>query len=188
MKQFMLLVVLVLLAGMAYGQSTNQTDLRWAATVAQTPLEIAIGDEALYDNLRPGIAYKTIADGLVNYTNITPMNEGNPEEFTPGSFEVIGDPNVEVSLTFVLPYRLYPMALGTGWVDMSYDNTSASFFDQQQTNHFFNPENGCTVLLPGDGSSAYFFYGGNPTVSPNASLDEYEGFGFVIADYTGVAQ
>jgi len=184
MKKLLVLVMVLFLGTFAFGQGTNQADVLYTATVSDaTIIELSVGD-ATWDALRPGVSYKCIADALANTTNITPFIE---ETFDPAQIDIVGAPNGDIVMTFILPTILLPDG-GVGIITMDYDNQSANWFDEAGgQSHFFNPLSPYTITLDSDGAGIVLL-GGNPTVSENASGGvTFNGYALVTADYTGMA-
>jgi len=184
MKKLLVLVMVLFLGTVAFGQGTNQADVLYSATVSDaTIIELSVGD-AIWDALRPGVSYKCIADFPVNNTNITPFIE---EAFEPAQIDIVGAPNSDIVLTFILPTILLPDG-GVGVITMDYDNQSANWFDDGAgQNNFFNPLSPFTVTMNSDGA-AIVLLGGNPTVAENASGGvTFNGYALVTAEYTGMA-
>jgi hypothetical protein len=150
----------------------------------------------LYENLRAGVCYTTIAEaaataGGTNVTtgNITPVDGTALEDFTPAQLNLLGNPNSEVVVTFTMPTRLYPSGgAGLGHIDMSYDARSGGVsFDGSTVSTFFNVLNGYTGPLGGDGN-LFLNIGGNPCVSKDANDGGgtvFSNQGLVSAEYTG---
>lgn len=184
MKKLLVLVMVLVLGTFAFGQGTNQADVLYTATVTDaTIIELSVGD-AIWDALRPGVSYKCIADFPANNTNITPFIE---ETFEPAQIDIVGAPNADIVMTFILPTVLLPDG-GIGVITMDYDNQSANWYDDNLgQNNFFNPLSPFTITLNSDGAGIILL-GGNPTVGANASGGvTFNGYALVTAEYTGMA-
>lgn len=184
MKKLLVLVMVLFLGTFAFGQGTNQADVLYTATVTDlTIIELSVGD-AIWDALRPGVSYKCIADLAAVTTNIIPFVE---ETFEPAQIDIIGAPNADIVMTFILPTILLPDG-GVGVITMDYDNQSANWFDDiNAQNNFFNPLSPFTVTCNSDGA-VIVLLGGNPTPSANATGGvTFNGYALVTAEYTGMS-
>jgi len=167
------------------------------ATLFAQPLTLSwSSDIALFENLRAGVCYTTVAElastaGGTNVTtgNITPVDGTALEDFAPAQLNLLGNPNAEVVVAFTLPSRLYPSGgAGLGHIDLSYDNHSGGVsFDGSTVSTFFNPQNGYTGPLGGDGN-LFLNIGANACVSADANDGGgtvFSNQGLVTAEYTG---
>ena len=172
---------------------------QYGADLFPAPLTLAVAADVEYNSLRSGICYMTNADpgatgNFSNTFNITPWDPTASEAFIPGQVDITGSPNAEVSVSFVLPSRLYPTAGGTGHIDMAYDIRSATWGDANGegmvADRFFNPQDGLVTPLTGSGTLTIWM-GGNPCVSKDATditgvgTDLFTNEALVTAEYTG---
>jgi len=195
MKRFMFLaVVAVLCLGSAFAQQ-QQTQVEWTATISAVPLTIALNNDVAYTGLRPGVSYMTVCDPTpagTTPTNIVPFDVTAAETFVPGYLTVTGDAGSSVTMTFVLPSRLYAQAGAIGYIDMTYDVRSAAWTfggAGSMPLNLFNPQNGLTTYLDGAGVLDVYL-GGNPAVSPDANDAGggilFVGDGLATVAYTGM--
>jgi hypothetical protein len=188
MKRFLVVAVAVLIASaMSFGQQSS-TDVEYAVTVAALggPLTLAVGSGPIWDALKPGVNYVSIADQNYNVANLSPYDVNQGESFTPGDLTITGSPGAQVALTFIMPAKLFGTAAGT--VNMSYDGFSASVVDvgSGAAVDFFNPLGGYNVTLDATGT-AIIYMGGNPAPTIDATDgDTFLGYALVTAEYTGI--
>ena len=164
----------------------NTFDEPFQANVIATPLSLSATNGAVvFDNLRAGICYSAVADPG-NPASITPVSQLNPEDCVADLITVTGDASVGIHLDFLLPSRLFPTGAGTGWVDMTYSDHSASLYDVANSVviYFFNPTAGLTGATAGDGTLNVGL-SGNPCVSVDATADTFQGEAIISAVYTG---
>ena len=179
----MILITIFLIGIINIGYPQNDAYVYFTATTTQTSLLVSVTTEASYENLEPGMSYRTIAVIDPSSINITQFN--GEEIFTPAQIEIEGAPNAEVVVTIILPSRLHAYDSNIGYIDMMYDNLYASIFDPVTGNFkFFNPLSGISFPLPGSGQGAVIYLGGNPTVAPPSTYGEYTGIGMIIVEYT----
>ena len=117
MKRFLLVAVAVLIvSAMSFGQQSS-TDVEYAVTVAALggPLTLAVGSGPVWDALKPGQAYVSIADQNYNVANLSPYDVNQGESFTPGDLTITGSPGAQVALQFIMPAKLFGTAIGRGF-------------------------------------------------------------------------
>ena len=157
--------------------------VKFTATTTQMSILVSVASGATYENLEPGMSYRTVAVADPTSVNITQFN--GEEIFNPAQVEISGAPNTQVVVTVLLPSRLHPYDANIGYVDMLYDNQSGSVLDPVTGNFkFFNPASSISISLPGNGDGAVIYLGGNPTVIPPSSYGEYSGIGMIVVEYT----
>ena len=185
--RILLILGIILLINLSTAQSQGSDesvmrDLKYVVTVEHNPVLVTVSRDLSYENLKPGVSYKTVATDAGPNPNIIPAN-GN-EIFTPAQIEIEGDPYTNILISFALPSRLFKSDEELGYIDMLYDGQSASIVDPANGhNEFFNPQYGVQFTLPGYGKTAFIYLGGNPIVSTYATIGEYTGVGIVTVDY-----
>lgn len=201
MKAFMFVAILAVVAFIAMSPvakaQAQSGSFSYDATIYSVPLTISLDNEvALYNNLRPGVCYTTVADNTaagggtgLTTGNITPIDATAAEDFVPAGISITGAPQAEVAVLFTLPSRLYPTDVGRGHIDMSYGSHSGAItLDQTVASSFFNPASGLTVTLDGTGLLSLLL-GGDPCVSVDANDNGggiiYSNQALVTAEYTG---
>ncbi len=182
MKRLILVICCIIgITGSGYPQDDSY--VRFTATTTQVSLLVSVASGVTYENLEPGMSYRTVAVVDPSSINITQFN--GEEIFNPAQIEIEGAPNAQIIITVLLPSRLQPYDANIGYVDMMYDNQSASVLDPTTGNFkFFNPVSGISISLPGNGEGAVIFLGGNPTVVPPSAYGEYNGIGIIVVEYT----
>lgn len=181
MRLILIACCIVGIMGNAYSQ--DDAFVKYSATTSQIALLVSVASGATYENLEPGMSYRTVAVVDPTSVNITQFN--GEEIFNPAQVEIEGAPNAQIVVTVLLPARLQPYDANIGYVDMLYDNQSASVLDPVTGNFkFFNPAAGISIMLPGNGEGAVIYLGGNPTVIPPSSYGEYNGIGMIVVEYT----
>jgi hypothetical protein len=178
-----ILIVCCIIGIMSSGYPQNDTYVGYSATTSQVSLQVSVAGGATYENLEPGMAYRTVAVVDPSSINITQFN--GEEIFSPAQVEIEGAPYAQIVVTVLLPSRLQPYDAKIGYIDMIYDNHSASVLDPATGDFkFFNPTSGISISLPGDGANTVIFLGGNPTVVPPSSYGIYNGIGIIVVEYT----
>ena len=186
MKSYIILTVVALcLIGVTSAIAQPAGDVLFTVTVATTPLTVTAGAV-------------TIAAGLVagNQQTITPAGDGtaleqagsNPVaanlDVTMDPTNVLGDPGAAVLISFALPSRLYPSGgAGSGSVACTYGGTSACYLDAAGNIVYFDPRIPIKAFLDPGAGDINVYLGGNFTVAPNSTPDDYLGDAIVTATY-----
>jgi hypothetical protein len=188
MKRFLFIAVAVLIvSAMSFGQNSS-VDVEYSVTVAALggPLAMEVGAGPVWDALKPGVSYISIADFAVNTTNLSPYDVNQGETFDPGDLTITGSPGAQVALSFIMPAKLF--GTGSGSVNMTYNEFSAAVVDQTLgvAVDFFNPLGGYTVVLDATGT-AIIYMAGNPFPTIDATDgDTFLGYALVTAEYIGI--
>ncbi len=178
MKKFMfVLVVLLALVGTSnvFAQAVTQASCLVSCDVSGTPLTVAMTSDLTVSLVSIGNPVALVPDGAGafldpgNSVYLTNVIGGS----TVGGFEVTGDPNAAVIVSFALPYVLYADGLN-GAVYVSYNGTSATWGDGTEV-HYFNPNLPETIMMTSDGATATILnLGGIFNVAPNSAAGVYQ--------------
>jgi hypothetical protein len=178
MKKFMfVLVVLLALVGTSnvFAQAVTSASCIVSCDVSGTPLTVAMTQDLTVSLVSVGQPVALVPDGAGAF--VDPGNSAYLSAVIGGStvgiFEVTGDPNSAVIVSFALPYILYSSSGLNGAVYVSYNGTSADWSEGTEF-HYFNPNLPETMWMTADGATATIVeLGGIFTVAPNSAADVY---------------
>lgn len=184
MKLFMFVMfAALLLVGMNTASAQIPQPIPITASVSAAPLAITPGDLTLAD-LQAGTTYSAIPDGAGSLA-LTP-NDGVASVGSATETNILGDVNSQVLVSFVLPSRLYPSGgTGTGYVIISFNNTSAAWGATGTEGNYFDPHTPTSMPLDA-GGNVFISLGGIFEVPPNTGTDDYVGEALITAQYTGL--
>lgn len=184
MKLFMFVMFAALLiVGLNTASAQIPQPIHFLVTVTATPLAISPTDLEI-DDLSTNQTYTAIPDGA-GALALTP-NDGVASVGSQGQADIVGDPNSQILVSFVLPTRLYPTGgAGAGYVSTRFNSTSAAWGPAGAEVNYFDPRNPTSMSLDVAGAVTIVL-GGIFEVGPQVGPDAYEGEALVTAQYTGL--
>ncbi len=181
MKQFMVILALVLVASFAFAQSSAVVTI--TVNAAATALAVTNSDGGVDDVIR-GVTYTVVYDAYAAASTVAPNNNG---EATSGDVgvDIAGDVETNIVVEMDLPDHL----LGTGGTSMpiSFPASGPGGGVHGETGAFFNP-NVSNIFNLGGGGVATLRLGYVFTVPPTINIagDAFIGQILVNAYYTGL--
>lgn len=180
MKRFMLIVaIMFLVAFSAQAQIVTQASCLVHCDVSGSPLTIAQTQDLEVFGATAGTEVALVPDGAQAF-----LDPGNSTYLTavldagsvPGMFELVGDPNASVVVSFALPKTLFADGV-QGAVHVAYNGTSACWVDPNSGEvHYFDPTLPATFRLGLDpGTATEIELGGIFSVEPNSGAADYTG-------------
>ena len=182
MKKYAFLLVAALFVLALNSAVAQVVPIPVSATVTATPLAITAGELAL-DALQVNQTYSVVPDGAGSALLEPVLNAEAVSTYT--ETEIAGDGNARVLVTMSCPSRLYDISTpAQGWVEVSYNGSSAAWGPTGATTNYFNPTNPVVVDL--DPAGAVFIgHGGIFHVPSNAGPGTFTGNIMMTAVYTG---
>ncbi len=188
MKRFMLvLAVLFLVAFSAQAQMVTQASCIVHCDVSGSPLTIESTQDLEVFGATAGTQVALVPDGEDAFLDIgddvyltSVLDAGS----VPGGFDLYGDANASVVLSFALPKTLFADGV-QGAVHVAYNGTSAVWVDPNSGElHYFDPTLPATFRLGLDpGTATHINLGGIFTVEPNSGAADYIGDAIVTVAY-----
>jgi hypothetical protein len=174
------LLAVVLVTGIARAQSSEAIAITASVGVE---LVVAAAADLEFGEVAPGVTYTINTTGLKVPGG--PGEGGANEELAPGQWDIEGQGNANVAVTFLLSDRL--IGDGGGAIAVSYTSQSAGWNNAQDpsaTQLLFDPRVGTTLQLSDDGLASVFL-GAVISVPLGAPAGEYVGSAALNASYTG---
>jgi hypothetical protein len=185
MKQFMFVVVALVLASSAFAGTGVQAPITVTATAIVTPLTLT-GPIIDLSGVKAGQKYVVVPDfNATGFAQVTPNDGAGLPVWTCTQAAIVGDANAAVLVTHYFPNKLFG-TLGGGQISYSVTSNSAVWGLAGTESNYFDPSVPTVMYIDAGGAGLSVVYGGIWDVPADVFPgDTFTGYGVMLVEYTG---